>query len=180
MNQQELTQLIGAVFAKMPSLEAMGKAALQPGMKFMVDIVNAVWHQHQASLAEATGHNPRGRPRKVLEAAPALKMHPRDKRHPGHLAWIEKMRQLNVERWAKMPTRSRRQLTAAQKAGKKKSRTPSGGMSWQKMSPAERSAEMIRRRAVALGKAPSKNLRSYQRNKIAARQAAKPNGQVAA
>jgi hypothetical protein len=120
------------------------------------------------------GHSPqrRGRPRKQIETASTGKMHPRDERHPEHEAWIGKMREVNLKRWAEMPTKARNELRTKIEAGKKKKLR---GMSWQNMTSQQRSAEMMRRKAVAEGRAPSKNMRPYQRKKIAAKQAAKPN-----
>jgi hypothetical protein len=62
---------------------------------------------------------------KVREEKRAKKLSPRDKAHPDHAKWIEKMTRQRKREWAAMSPQKRRERLAAMAAGRaKKSKKP--------------------------------------------------------
>jgi len=109
---------------------------------------------------------------KVAELRASLEV-PRKKIGPPH-------KQLpDAEYLAKVLPKQKKQQLAKIAAERRTSAQITGGKSWQGMTDEQRSAEMMRRRLVSQGKAPSKNRRPYQRKLIAQKQA-KVNGAVVA
>ena len=57
--------------------------------------------------------------RRVNLRQPTVKLHPRDVNHPGHDAWVQKMRDVSRLKWAKMSKAERKRRQDAMKAGHK-------------------------------------------------------------
>jgi len=166
--------------------EQWALAAAIPGIQDSIESLQTKLAAYQSRIAEIESGRvkKRGRPRNQPPTGDEQlvftkhKLHPRDADHPGHAKWLKLMQRVADKRWKSMSKAQRTELGRKIRAGKKLSPAKSGGLSWQGMTAEEKSAEMMRRRAVAQGKAPSKNIRPYQRQLIENR--AKPNGAATA
>lgn len=57
---------------------------------------------------------------RIEEKQAAVKLHPRDPRHPGHAEWVETMRQTKKANWARMPKAQRKARLDKMAAAKQK------------------------------------------------------------
>lgn len=91
---------------KNTNFEQMGKAALIPGMQYMLDMMQKQLDDFRAQLNDTPKQNA---------------MHPKELNHPEHALWVEKMRKNGKERWAKMtPAQKKAHLKAMQEGKKRK------------------------------------------------------------
>ena len=117
------------------NFEQMGKAALIPGMQYMLDMMQKQLDEFRAALNGVSkikerkpntywqSMTPEERSAEISRRhkVTLAKSHPRNPDHPDHEKWLEKMRKGGKARWAKMtPTQKKSHLKAMNDGKKRK------------------------------------------------------------
>jgi hypothetical protein len=126
----------------------MGLAALLPGMKYMLELMQKAFDEKRDLLTalqegiEAVTPKRIGRPpgaknriqsgwptdpeerriemkRRIAMRGKKPKLHPRDPKHPGHDEWMAKMKSVQKKTWKNMTVAQRKARLASMAAGRK-------------------------------------------------------------